>query len=224
MSLHFRGPLALKQFAVYTPGTGSSKKRSVRQTSHDRRHGHQQFHGHNKEVREAEDHADEVKRGIGSLVTATEANGAVVTFTNQYGAAATTKPTTTSTATVVAIASSIASSSSAAAASEQMGSVTPVAASSISSSSAATASGYASSDSWARQAYYSSDHGTADGLVFLNNMGGGGSGVFDMYANLLMVFSFRAIPCADGWIGTLSELRSHMPLVTPPARPHLRKC
>ena len=193
--MHFRGPLVLKQFAVFTPGTGSSKKRSVRQTLHDRRHGHQQFHGHNKEVREAEDHAEEVKRQIGTLVTATMANGAVITFTNEYGAAATTTPAaTTSTATVVAAASSKASSSSAAAAaSEQMGSVTPVAARSASSSSAASSpSAYASSGSWTRQAYYSADKGTADGVVFLNNMGGGASGVFNMYANSSYCHHFTA--------------------------------
>ena len=32
---------------------------------------------------------------------------------------------------------------------------------------------------WGRQAYYSADLQTADGLTFLNNMGGQGSGVFD---------------------------------------------
>lgn len=190
----------LKQFAVYTPTTGSSKKRTVRQTAHDRRHGHQQFHGHNKEVREAEERAEEVKRSVGSLVTATMANGAVITFTNKYGAAsATTSTTTTSTATVLAVSSSIATSSSAASSSKSTSSsaasVTPVAATSSKSSSssapASTASAYASSGSWARQAYYSSDKGTADGVVFLNNMGGGASGVFDMYANLHVFHSSR---------------------------------
>lgn len=198
MSLHFRGPLVLKQFAVYAPSTSLSKKRSVRQTLHDRRHGHQQFHGHNKEVRDVENHAEEAKRGVGSLVTATMANGAVITFPNAHrSAVATTTPTTTSTATVVPATSSKAASSSAAAASEQMGSVTPVAASSTSSSSAAAASVYASSGSWTRQAYYSSNNGTADGLVFLNNMGGGASGVFNMYAGLPIGLSSRASHCAN---------------------------
>ena len=185
--MHFRGPLVLKQFAVYTPGTGSSKKRSVRPSIRDRRHGHQQFHEHSKEIREIQNHAEEVKRQVGALVTATEPDGTVITFTNEYGgSAAATPAATTSTATVVPAAPSLAASSSAPAPaeSEQMGTVTPVAASSASPSSAApsaVASVNAGSGNWARQAYYSSDDGTADGVVFLNNMGGGASGVFNMY-------------------------------------------
>ena len=193
--MHFRGPLVLKQFAVYTPGTGSSKKRSVRPSSHDRRHGHQQFHEHSKEIREIQNHAEEVKRQVGALVTATEPDGTVITFTNEYGgSAAATPAATTSTATVVPAAPSLAASSSAPAPaeSEQMGTVTPVAASSASPSSAApsaAASVNAGSGNWARQAYYSSDDGTADGVVFLNNMGGGASGVFNMYGYLLIFVS-----------------------------------
>lgn len=34
---------------------------------------------------------------------------------------------------------------------------------------------------WARKAYYSADNETSNGLVFLNNMGGQGSGVFDLH-------------------------------------------
>ncbi|SLM34217.1 Domain of unknown function DUF2403, glycine-rich [Lasallia pustulata] len=193
VSMHFRGPLVLKQFAVYTPGTGSSKKRSVRQTHHDRRHGHQKMHERNREVREIEDHVEEVKRGVGSVVTMTMANGKVITFTNAYGSAAATTSThttsthTTSTATVVAATSSSAPSSSAYAAAATSSSApsssayaaAATAASSASSSSSTAAYASAASGSWTRQAYYSSDQGTADGLVFLNNMGGGGSGVFD---------------------------------------------
>lgn len=46
-------------------------------------------------------------------------------------------------------------------------------------SSPKSAPGEVAAGTWARQAYYDASSGTADGLVFLNHMGGSGSGVFD---------------------------------------------
>lgn len=53
------------------------------------------------------------------------------------------------------------------------------AAASVSSSYPAESSAAATGDGWGRQAYYSANDSTADGLVFLNHNGGSGSGVFD---------------------------------------------
>ena len=52
---------------------------------------------------------------------------------------------------------------------------------------------------WSRQAYYNAEQQTADGLTFLNNMGGQGSGVFDEV--LGMSLSYAA---ADAKSGTAS--------------------
>lgn len=60
---------------------------------------------------------------------------------------------------------------------------------------------------WGRQAYYSAERQIADGLTFLNNMGGQGSGVFDLV--LGMSLSYAA---ADAKSGTASPqiLANHM--------------
>ncbi|KAI9680118.1 MAG: target of Sbf [Caeruleum heppii] len=94
VSLHFRGPMKLKQFAVYTPGS-SQKKRSP-SAAHQRRHGHQHFHEHQNEVREIQERAEIEaiqKRACGDIVTA-PINGQMQTWTNSYGCetAPTSKP------------------------------------------------------------------------------------------------------------------------------------
>ena len=145
VSWHFRGPMHLKQFAFYAPGTGNSK-RGLRTNPLERRHSH----GHHK-------------KAVGDIVTAT-INGQVVTWANTYGGPATSvssssvttatppmKPSTTTTRSVSNAAPTKASA--------------PVA--------------NAGAGNWGRQAYYNVLNATADGLVFLNNMGGQGSGVFD---------------------------------------------
>ena len=123
-----------------------------------RRHGHQHFHARDKGiVGIQENHVVEEKRGFGDMVTAT-INGQVVSWTNQY-AGPSTAPTPVAgagfpAAQVAAPASSY---------------VAPSAQPSIN----------AGSGNWARQAYYEATNQTASGLVFLNHMGGQGSGVFD---------------------------------------------
>lgn len=73
ISLHFRGPLILKQFAAYIPTQTTPKKRYHRN-----------------------DHADfvegqKLKRAVGEKVTAT-INGEVVSWTNQYDGGAQAAP------------------------------------------------------------------------------------------------------------------------------------
>ncbi|KAK5134351.1 hypothetical protein LTR08_006531 [Meristemomyces frigidus] len=157
VSMHIRGPIQLKQFAVYTPSS-ASKKRSA----HARRHAHGHVHQH---------HARDA--AVGDLVVAT-INGVVESWTNEYSGEASTSapassateaPATYSAAVSVIQNNVVASSSSAAAAS-----------STLDSSSDSTTS---SSGGWSRTAYYDSESGTKDGLVFLNHNGGSGSGSFD---------------------------------------------
>lgn len=169
--MHFRGPLNLKQFAVYTPGASSSKAKMARRSAHERRHAHAHGHAH---LHHARDAAAKEKRALGDMVTAV-INGEVVSWANDYagGAAATS-----------AVASAVATAEASAPAAYQ------AASSSESVSAAASASAYSSSPSsseddsdsstgWTRQAYYDASSGTSDGLVFLNHEGGSGSGVFD---------------------------------------------
>ncbi|KAK0854339.1 target of Sbf [Friedmanniomyces endolithicus] len=67
LSFHFRGPIQLKQFAVYTPSGSSSKAR--RSAPNERRHAHGHGHAHLHHARDA---------AVGAEVTAT-INGLVQT-------------------------------------------------------------------------------------------------------------------------------------------------
>lgn len=176
VSWHFRGPLNLKQFAFYAPGSGSSK-RDTKTGLHERRqYGHAHFHRRHKEVREIQENRFvEEKRSVGDLVIAT-IDGKVVSWTNQYDGGA--QPT--------------------AAAASPAGQTEDQAADHA-SPKAATPTTNAGNGQWGRQAYYNAEQQTADGLTFLNNMGGQGSGVFDTI--LGMSLSYAA---ADAKSGTAS--------------------
>jgi len=99
------------------------------------------------------------ERALGDPVTAT-INGQVVTWLNDYAAsAAATSAPVASTAGVPLV-----PAPSSGPTAEKDSSVPIV---------------NAGAGNWGRQAYYDAESATADGLVFLNNMGGQGSGVFD---------------------------------------------
>lgn len=162
VSWHFRGPMHLKQFAFYTPG--SSSKRSLRPTPQQRRH----VHGH-------------AEKAVGDWVTAT-INGNVVSWINEYAGVPTSSPTTSASSSIL-----LASSTSA------LTTTTPSATLPSPSALAAPALN-AGAGNWGRQAYYNAANGTADGLVFLNNMGGQESGVFDMtFGNSLSYAAANAL-------------------------------
>lgn len=137
--MHFNGPLELKKFAVYTPG--SSKKRSVKPSIHQRRHNHQHFHEHNKEIREIQE-----REAKGEEVTVTM-DGKVEHWTNQYGG----DDSPASPASTAAPAAG--------------NSASPV--TSVEQAPSAAPSFNAGTGSWGRQAYYSAADGTSEGLVFL---------------------------------------------------------
>ncbi|EXJ88139.1 hypothetical protein A1O1_05067 [Capronia coronata CBS 617.96] len=107
VSWHFRGPIRLKQFAFYTPGS-SETKRSIHPSRHRRRYGHHHLHRRDHEARDVEEEHVEEKRGVGDWVTAV-INGQTVSWINEWsGVAATSAPTadtpspTTTTATAPA--------------------------------------------------------------------------------------------------------------------------
>jgi Putative TOS1-like glycosyl hydrolase (DUF2401) len=104
------------------------------------------------------------------MVTAT-IDGKVVSWTNQYDGGA--KPTS-------------------AAAAPNPG----VKASQRAAPKAATQTMNPGNGQWGRQAYYNAEQQTADGLTFLNNMGGQGSGVFDEV--LGMSLSYAAADAKSG--------------------------
>ena len=165
LSVHVRGPIQLKSFAVYTPGTKQSR-RDTHTHSHSHKHKHGNGHRHNHQLAE---------RAVGDMVTVTM-NGQVVSWTNEYngpGYTATAAPAPTTATTLmrsyVSDASSkpktVASSATKAAQTSEVPS---------SSTDQPTTNG-----AWTRVAYYDAEQAISNGLVFLNHFGGQGSGVFD---------------------------------------------
>ncbi|KAI7311410.1 hypothetical protein KC367_g2162 [Hortaea werneckii] len=184
VSMHFRGPLQLKQFAVYTPS--STSKRSERRNAHVRRHAHGHGHGHQHHGREADP-------ALGDVVTAT-IDGVVQTWLNNWSGHETSAP--------VASSSSAESSPTSTVDTHEnwlphlfggrhgghggpdgqghdSSEETSAPSTASPSSSSESSSSSSSSGGWGRQAYYDSSSNTAQGLVFLNHMGGTGSGTFD---------------------------------------------
>ncbi|KAL0935367.1 uncharacterized protein CTRU02_209958 [Colletotrichum truncatum] len=163
----FRGPMNLKQVAVYNLSPKAKRSSSISHT-HARRHGHHHLH---KKHAEAHQHKEE-KRGGDVWVTAT-IDGIVQSWINTWhgptpeaappaetpvaAPIVTPSPTPTPEAPFVAAA-------------------VPKPASS--SKAKAPSTGSSGSD-YTRVAYYNADKAIADGIVFLGNYGGQGSGKFD---------------------------------------------
>lgn len=160
LSLHFRGPIKLKQFGVYYPSSKSSKRKAKRDEdcSSTVLHKH---HNHKRATQVVEVTKTVFVDGNGNTQTS---EGTTTVSTDEAKAAAPTSFITTT--------SSSSSSSSS------------------TSSAAATSSASSSSDDdededveagdgdWERAAYYTP--GSAEGCIFFNHHGGDGSGVWDM--------------------------------------------
>jgi len=220
VSMHFRGPLKLKQFAYYTPSSGGNSRRSAHQRRHAHGHGHAHEHLHHARaaspVKEERGLGDEVTAtingvvqhwandfagGIAAVATAAAGvagadivtatiNGVVQTWANNYGGAAAAAPT--------AAQASAAAPAYGGAQQAQSPSSAAAAAPAYTAASPANDGGL-SAGGWSRQAYYDSASGTAQGLTFLNHHGGSGSGVFDTtFGNSLSYAS------ADGTNGASS--------------------
>ncbi|KAK5631632.1 hypothetical protein RRF57_007346 [Xylaria bambusicola] len=149
LSMHFRGPLHLNNVAIYAPGT--SKKRDAPQTvAHAKRHGHQHLHKKHYEQKQ--------ERAVGDVVTAT-IDGQVVSWVNTYAGP-----------TADAIVADSAPSVTASAADSEPTSTESAKTSNVKSSSKSSSAGTITGD-FERIASYNAAEGTADGLVFLANVG-----------------------------------------------------
>lgn len=184
LSLHFRGPIWLRQLAVYFPNLSPNSKRSVNVKHHDRHHGHQYLHRRGpKKVQHKERMLAE--RAVGDLVSAT-INGKLAFWTNEYagstaavgqsssvasatssqGSAAMICPYCDNISTTTTISDSAAETSPASPSTAQ--SPSP----SDGSSQTEVSHDNGQSGSWIRQGYYNSEEGVSDGLTFLNHLGG----------------------------------------------------
>ncbi|GIZ44354.1 hypothetical protein CKM354_000755400 [Cercospora kikuchii] len=175
VSLHLRGPLILKQLAVYTPSSSSSSPTSYsRRAVHERRHiGGAHGHGHHAHLHKKRDAA------LGDVVNAI-IDGKAVSWLNNYSG----EPAASSGASAASpqVNNAPAANSAGTASAPATGASRAKSSSSSSSSSSSdddddeTSTG----EGWNRVAYYNAEKQTADGLVFLNHEGGtAGSGIFD---------------------------------------------
>jgi hypothetical protein len=183
VSWHFRGPLQLKQFAFYSPGS-EANKRDLKPNAMQRRHGRQHFHARDREIVEMQEtHVIEEKRAVGDIVKAT-IDGQVVSWTNAYAGLGTAFTSVTG-------------------AGYPADGEAPSAAYSAPSSQPSMNVGLGN---WGRHAYYNANAQTADGLVFLNHNGGQGSGVFDEYVSSLFPISCNKANSSQN-LGQLTVLR-----------------
>jgi Tos1-like cell wall protein len=216
LSVHFRGPINLKQFAVYIPSTKNTKRDDTHHghfASHARHHGRR--HAHQTTVIDVVDIEEKVvvesTLGGGATtytqflaMTNTESPSSLSTFGQFAEHPETSQRQSSTTLAKVAVPSYEPESSTLAAQPVQSSTseasrptssvnepssqgVTPTLSSNTappSSSSSQPNSSQSSSlaqlapGDWSQTAYYSSESKTSNGLVFMNNQGGQGSGVW----------------------------------------------
>jgi hypothetical protein len=216
ISLHFRGPLVLRQFAAYMPSTGTPKR--------TRRNDHAEFvedqilkravgdkviatidgqvvswiNEYDGGARATPTAAPTVtvttgcgvaKRGVGDMVTAT-INGVVVSWINTYDGKPKPTPAAAASVTVTVPGSCAKQAASAPTAplpppipapapTPAQPVVKPAMLFENSKVQSNPSSGAFAVGDWNQVAYFNSDEKTSNGVVFLNNKGGQGSGVWD---------------------------------------------
>lgn len=184
LSVHFRGPIKLVQFGVYYPSSSSNSKRDDAEEECASTTYHQ-HHKHKRATQIVEVTQTVVVDGNGNSVTSQ-----IAQTVNAGGSSASSAPANNNSPVSSAPDSSATSSSAASAAdgaSEANAYGVGKAYRSLSTSSLptttsaalSTASSQASNvpaGSWKRDSYYTP--GTGDNVVFLNNHGGSGSGVW----------------------------------------------
>lgn len=156
VSLHFRGPMRLKQVAAYSKTkTGSAKKREAAGGPHARRHAHAHDVFHKRE-------AEPVNEKRAEWVTVTM-DGKVVSWKNDWSGKATAAAGAPAAAAATTTAAAPAATSPAAGA----------------AASAVVKAAVDPNAAYTRIGYYNAATQALDGLTFLGNHGGQGSGVFD---------------------------------------------
>ncbi|CAG8953071.1 hypothetical protein HYFRA_00003266 [Hymenoscyphus fraxineus] len=209
LSLHFRGPVHLKQLATYQLSTTNRFKRDTLQEKKHKRHRHQIIHQArvNNPIVERQEvvtatidgrvvswinqytggPGGDGPKATNQIVTAT-IDGVVQTWVNNwFGESTSASPKTVSTATPVAPQPKVPSS----------GPVVPIHQQNVvptSSPKAPSAEHRVSSSTgnFERTGYYNAEEQTVDNLVFLGNYGGQGSGVFDYHFGASLAYANRS--------------------------------
>ncbi|GKT43113.1 PGA52-like protein [Colletotrichum spaethianum] len=200
----FRGPMNLKQVAVYNLSPKTKRSPTVSH-AHARRHGHH-GHQHLHKKHAEEEHVEEKRDDV--WVTAT-IDGIVQSWINTWHGPTPEVAAPANTPAVPPVASPSPTPTPAQPA--FVAAAVPQPASSKASSSKAAGSKAAGSTSgtvtgdYTRVAYYNADKAVADGIVFLGNYGGQGSGKFD---NLKLSISVQRLTGNSVFGNSLSYLNS----------------
>lgn len=202
LSVHFRGPIQLKQFAVYYKGgdNGTSSSGSSSNSKRDDVNiaavgGH---HVHKKRepvmITDYVHVTETVTPGAEQPAdTSSPAPAGVDGFNNPVIANVLDGGDSSSSA-----GSTMATSFSSSAAASSSSAAPSSSSSSSSSGSSSGSSGSSSGDGWSRTAYYNAEDSKADALVFMNNMGGSGSGVWDAaFGNSISYADSDGTSCAS---------------------------
>lgn len=188
LSVHFRGPIQLEKFEVYSKSSNSKRRLEHRHADPDPVY-----------VYVSETYFETVYATAAATTVGAESSAAAAPSTTTSPDYAASSSTTYSEAVATnnynynhldqssATGSSVITESS-----------TTSSSSSTSSSSAASSTSTSSSGAWSQVASYDASAGSADGLVFLNNLGGSGSGVFDYtWGNSLSYAASDGVSCAS---------------------------
>lgn len=182
---------------MYSPG--SQKKRRT-PTAHERRHNHAHFHAHDKEIREIQE--DVEKRAVGDEVTAT-IDGKVVTWKNDFGGGAAGTPAAGAPAAKFV----------------QPQTTGKADASQPTSAPAADSKVPDIKGDWVRNGYYCAESQTLEGLVFLNHLGGSGSGTWRFVASVSH-FVGSSVNANTRYSARPTETPSRLPRPTAPSPLH----
>lgn len=200
LSVHFRGPIQLENFAVYTKSSSTNQKREAESP--------QQHHVH----REKREPAVVTQFAVATDIVTVGGNDAQGAASPTSAAAENESPVTTSAAAAVSSAAAetsvpwyetydwtssseaaaapatseaaVSSSEAAPTTSQQVETSSSTSSPVIESSSSRTTSSSpsestsSSSGSWSKIASYNADSASSSGLTFMNNLGGSGSGTF----------------------------------------------
>ncbi|ANB12472.1 Tos1p [Sugiyamaella lignohabitans] len=211
LTVHFRGPISIKQFGVYYPGGNNNQKRDEVQIQ--KRAGHHVHNLHKREPAFVTEYVHVTKTVFGDGYEAIEQATSSVAQAPSSAAPPPPpppppsssappppppQPTTTSSSVAPPPPPPSSSSSSTPPPPPSSTFVTSSSASPSSSSSAASPSGGSSAGSWTQVAYYDSSSQTANGVTFMNHQGGSGSGVWDMnFGNSISYAGSDGTSCAS---------------------------
>lgn len=204
LSFHIRGPVSLKQFGVYTLGAAPAQKRDIELAIEQAGPHHVHFDPHKRvlvteiiHVTKTVIEVDGVETTLGVVPEPSSSSILELQPSSSSSSSSRTPsppaPFSSQGAAVAEPAGFAANEQSSASSTSQVATTSTSTVATISTSAAAP-----SGSGWQQTAYYNSEQGVANGLVFMNNEGGSGSGVWDiLFGNSISYAGSDGLSCAS---------------------------